>query len=151
MKARRHGLVVRQKTYAWEVVGSNPRCGDHFSCTIHLDQYHGSKNCGKFTWHCCRCCNPANGRVEFEDGWLIKPSFITMDEMKACQLTRTKLQKNKNKYLPIMHLNTLFKFEVMCLSALFPARSDSCTMTETPTAPCGWSTASLKLVNRWAL
>jgi hypothetical protein len=23
------------------------------------------------------CCNPAKGRVEFEDGWLIKPSFIT--------------------------------------------------------------------------
>jgi hypothetical protein len=41
------------------------------------------------------CCNPANGRVEFEDGGLIKPSFITKDEMKACQLTRTKLQKKK--------------------------------------------------------
>jgi hypothetical protein len=39
------------------------------------------------------CCNPANGRVEFEDGWVIKPNFITMDEMKACQLTRTKLKK----------------------------------------------------------
>jgi hypothetical protein len=22
-------------------------------------------------------CNPAKGRVEFEDGWLIKSSFIT--------------------------------------------------------------------------
>jgi hypothetical protein len=28
------------------------------------------------------CCNPAKGRVEFEDGWLIKSSFITKDEMK---------------------------------------------------------------------
>ncbi len=35
------------------------RCGDHFSCTIHLDQKHGSKNCGKLTWHFCMCCNPA--------------------------------------------------------------------------------------------
>jgi hypothetical protein len=52
----------------------------------------------KLTWHCCICCNPAKGRVEFEDGWLIKSSFITRDEMKACQLTRTKLpQKNKKK------------------------------------------------------
>jgi len=37
---------------------------------------------GKLTWHCCICCNPAKGRVDFEDGWPIKPSFITKDEMK---------------------------------------------------------------------
>jgi hypothetical protein len=35
----------------------------------------------KLTWHCCVCCNPAKGRVDFEDGWLIKSSFITKDEM----------------------------------------------------------------------
>jgi hypothetical protein len=51
----------------------------------------------KITWHCCMCCNPAKGRVEFEDGWLIKPNFITKDEMKACQLTRTKIQQKKKK------------------------------------------------------
>jgi hypothetical protein len=39
------------------------------------------------------CCNPSNGRVEFEGGWFITPGFITMDEMKACQLTRTKYIK----------------------------------------------------------
>jgi hypothetical protein len=49
----------------------------------------------KITWHCCMCCNPAKGRVEFEDSWLIKSSFITMDEMKACQLTRTKIPQKK--------------------------------------------------------
>jgi hypothetical protein len=43
------------------------------------------------------CCNPAKGRVEFEDGWLINSSFITKDEMKACQLTRTKIQQKKKK------------------------------------------------------
>jgi hypothetical protein len=47
------------------------------------------------------CCNPAKGRVEFEDGWLIKSSFITMDEMKAYQLTRTKLKKKKKKKVAI--------------------------------------------------
>jgi hypothetical protein len=51
----------------------------------------------KIIWHCCMCCNPAKGRVEFEDGWLIKPSFITKDEMKACQLTSTKIQQKKTK------------------------------------------------------
>jgi len=43
------------------------------------------------------CCNPANGRVDFEDGWLIKSSFITKDEHEACQLTRTKVQQKKKK------------------------------------------------------
>jgi hypothetical protein len=36
----------------------------------------------KLTWDCRICCNPAKGRVDFEDGWLIKSSFITKDEMK---------------------------------------------------------------------
>jgi hypothetical protein len=27
-------------------------------------------------------CNPAKGRVDNEDGWLIKSNFITKDEMK---------------------------------------------------------------------
>jgi hypothetical protein len=47
-----------------------------------LDQKPGAKNGWKLTWYCCICCNPAKGRVDFEDGWLIKSSFITKDEMK---------------------------------------------------------------------
>ena len=31
-------LWLRQKTHDWEVLGSNPHYGDHFSCTIHLEQ-----------------------------------------------------------------------------------------------------------------
>jgi hypothetical protein len=58
-------------------VGSN-----HFSGTIHLDQKPGAKIKWKLTWYCCICCNPAKGRVDFEDGWLLKSSFITKDEMK---------------------------------------------------------------------
>jgi hypothetical protein len=45
----------------------------------------------KLAWHCCICCNPAKGRVDFEDSWLIKFSFITKDEIKA----RTKLPQIK--------------------------------------------------------
>jgi hypothetical protein len=45
------------------------------------------------------CCNPAKGRVEFEEGWLIKSSFISKDEMKAFQLTRTKKKKKNKKTL----------------------------------------------------
>jgi hypothetical protein len=26
----------------------------------------------QYTWQYCMCCNPANGRMEFEDDWLIK-------------------------------------------------------------------------------
>jgi hypothetical protein len=50
------------------------------------------------TWHCCMCCNLANGRVDFEDGWLIKSSFIPKDEHEACQLTRTKVQQQKKNF-----------------------------------------------------
>jgi hypothetical protein len=39
--------------------------------------------------------NPAKERVDCEDGWLIKSSFITKDEMKACQLTKIKLPPKK--------------------------------------------------------
>jgi hypothetical protein len=51
------------------------------------------------------CCNPAKGRVEFEDGWLIKSSFITKDEMKACQLTRTKNPTKKKKVTESLYNN----------------------------------------------
>jgi hypothetical protein len=60
---------------------------------FYLDQKHGSKNCEKLT----KCCNLANGRVEFDDVWLIKLSFKTIHIMKACQLSKTKLQKKRIK------------------------------------------------------
>ena len=52
-------------------------------------------------WHCCMCCNPAKGRVDFEDGWLIKFSFITKDEMKACQFSVRKHEIKKEAGLKI--------------------------------------------------
>jgi len=72
------GEWLRQKTHNWEVVGSNLHYGDYFSCTIHLNQSMEAKIEWKLTWHCCICCNPAKGRVAFEDGWLIISSFIRM-------------------------------------------------------------------------
>jgi len=62
-------------------VGSNPHLGNHFSGIIQLHQKPGAKIDWKLTWHCCICCNPTKGRVDFEDGWLIYSSFNTMDEM----------------------------------------------------------------------
>ena len=35
----------------------------------------------KITWHCCISCNPAKGRVDFEDGGFIKSSFITKEQI----------------------------------------------------------------------
>jgi hypothetical protein len=62
------GRVVKQKTHDREVLGSNPRWGDHYSCTIHLDQIMETY---LITWHCCTVacavCNLANGRVDFVD------------------------------------------------------------------------------------
>ncbi len=48
-------------------------------------------------WHCCMCCNPTNGRLDFEDDGLIKSSFIdALGSMKVCQLTRTKVQQKQS-------------------------------------------------------
>jgi hypothetical protein len=62
----------------------------------------------KLTWHCCKCCNPAKGRVDFEDSFLIKSSFITKDEMKACQLTRTKLPQPPTPHKKKINKNNLY-------------------------------------------
>jgi hypothetical protein len=40
-----------------------------------------------------------NERVEFEDGWFVKSCFITKDEMKTCELTRTKFKPKKKRIL----------------------------------------------------
>jgi hypothetical protein len=42
----------------------------------------------------------------FEDSWLIKSSFITMHEMKACLLSRTKVQSPKNVLFSIFEYFT---------------------------------------------
>jgi hypothetical protein len=62
-------------------VGSNPHLGDHFSGTVYLDQKLGAKTEWKLTWHCWHAVILQKGRVDFEDSWLIKSSFITKDEM----------------------------------------------------------------------
>jgi hypothetical protein len=88
-----------------------------------LDQKPGAKrDNGMFqpTWHCCMCCNPANGRVDFEDGWLIKSSFITQDEHEACQLTRTKVKKkskkkSKKKVEKKEKKRTMFEILIFCI------------------------------------
>ncbi len=89
-KRKFRGLVVRVKIHVQEVVSSNPGPAAE---TIYHAPLIWIKKHGKVTWHCCMCCNPAKGRVEFEDSWLIKSSFITKGEMTACQLTRTKIQQ----------------------------------------------------------
>jgi len=48
--------------------GFNPLLRRPFSGTIDLDQKLGAKRDDEMfqtTCHCCICCNPANGRVDF--------------------------------------------------------------------------------------
>ncbi len=59
----------------------------------------GAKIEWKLTWHCCICCNPAKGGVDFKAGWLIKSSFIIKDEMKLVSKTGPNSHK-KNFNLP---------------------------------------------------
>jgi hypothetical protein len=69
--------VVRVKIHVQEVISSNP--GPAVETIYHAPviwiKSMKAKNCGKVTCHCCKCCNPAKGRVEFEDVWLIKSNY----------------------------------------------------------------------------
>jgi hypothetical protein len=63
-------------------MGSNPPTEETIFMHHSFGSKPGTKIKWKLTWHCCICCNPEKGRVEFEDLWLIKSSFITKDEIK---------------------------------------------------------------------
>ena len=43
-------------------------------------------------------CNHANGRVDYEDSWVIKCRFTTKDAHEACQLKRTKVEPIKKVF-----------------------------------------------------
>ena len=45
------------------------------------------------TVHCCMCCNPTNKRWILSNCKIIKPSFMILNNMDACQLTETKAHK----------------------------------------------------------
>ncbi len=101
-------------THFIEVIGSNTHWGDSFLCTTYLDQKsEGKRENGMFqpTWHSCICCNPANGRVDFENSWLIK---IQLHNLKWT-LSLWKPKKNdfiaspkfKKKIIKLTHLTNV--------------------------------------------
>jgi hypothetical protein len=64
------------------------------------------------------CCNPANGRVEFWEQLAFKSSFITKNKMKACQLTRTKIQQKCNVLIVVIQLRRNPKLSPALISTL---------------------------------
>ncbi len=74
-------------------------CIAYFSCAINLDQKQGSKNCEKLYWHCCTMCyNPTIERAEFQDGWLIKSSFLTThNENESLSADQDQIPKKNEK------------------------------------------------------
>jgi hypothetical protein len=71
-----------------------------------LDQKPGAEIEWKLTWHCCICWNPAKGRVDFEDGWLIKSSFIIKDKIP------TKKQTKNNIYFAVFDIKVSKNFAI---------------------------------------
>ncbi len=56
-------------------------------------------------------CNPENERVDFKDGWFgYKSSFISKDEMKACEQTRTKFEQKKKNIVEIFDVGKILKY-----------------------------------------
>ena len=55
------------------------------------------------TWHCCMCCNPANGRVDIEELLAYKIQLHgVMNEMRACQPTETNVPQKNSFFLNII-------------------------------------------------
>ena len=76
------------KLYLIKLFKINIYKGLHFRRTDHLLLKWGSKNCGKVT--------PQVGRWNLRKvGLYVESSFIALDEMKLCQLTRTKANSKK--------------------------------------------------------
>ena len=65
-----------------------------FQAQLFWSKHETKRDKGMFqpTWHCCMCCNPSNRWIDFEGSWLIKSSYITEEEMKAYQITSSKVQ-----------------------------------------------------------
>jgi hypothetical protein len=84
-----------------------------------------SKNCGKtLTWHCCMCCNPANGRVDFEEWsaykiqlhgieWIVSLS-ADWDQKKSYLINQPTLLLTGNCYFAYK-IKMLYIFIVICL------------------------------------
>ncbi len=75
-KASSRGLVVKAEDIRLSSRGFKLPLGRSFF----MQHSFGSKAKIEWnlTWHCCICCYPAKGRVDFEGGWLIKPGFIRL-------------------------------------------------------------------------
>jgi hypothetical protein len=89
-------------------------------------------------WHCCMCYNPANGRVDYEDGWLKKSSWIIKVQQKKKKYIKYKF--NACFLLPFLalfstcnrHIKPIFVFVIivtdLSLSALLTLSTNSTRM-----------------------
>ena len=91
-----------------------------------------NKNCGKtLTWHCCMCCNPTNGRVDFEE-WSAYKNSATWYWMNCKLVSWLRPKSNNKKYLYsilLSNLNVLNLLILNCktLSNEQTAHSSSCS------------------------
>ena len=117
-------------------MGSNPPLRRPFSGTIHLDQKPGAKIEWRLTWDCGICCNPSKGRVDFEDGWLIKSSFITEGWNEVLSANQDQIPTKKyickgkfdNKHFFFCFpwfLIFVWTFQVICFQRLIRFKSSS--------------------------
>ena len=98
-----------------------------------------NKICGKtLTWHCCICCNPANGRVDFVE-WLAYKIQLHGNEWIVSlsadwdQSPKPKKNKKKNNYNIILLLGEIifvcyhlvYQFS-LCLKVIITLSSFHC-------------------------
>ncbi len=57
-----------------------------------------NKNCGKtLIWHCCMCCNPTNGRVDFEEWSAYKIQLHGTEWIESLSADKDESPKKKKK------------------------------------------------------
>ncbi len=102
--ASSRGLVVKAE-YSW------PRGS--------MDQCLEQKLWKTLTWHCCMCCNPANGRVEFEEWsaykiqlhgieWIV--SLLADWDQSPTTTKKKKLYRSEPPLSPILNLTNISEF-----------------------------------------
>ena len=89
-----------------------------------------NKNCGKtLTWHCCMCCNPANGRVDFEEWSAYKIQLHGIEWIVSLSVDKDQTPKKKKKkiwiWMKINKFNEIYLYRcflhwilVLCLELL---------------------------------
>ncbi len=125
IKASSRGLVVKAEDSWPRGPGFKPPLWRPFFRHHSFGSKLGTKLWKTLTWHCCMCCNPANGRVDFEEWsaykiqlhgieWIVSLS-ADWDQSPTKKKTKKKTLSIKNKWLKWANMSKSVNFSFLNL------------------------------------